>query len=267
MSLADNFKKAIGVLWIGPYSSSTKLAGGLGSQLHVTFNFPVERIEGTKIQDKLEEQQRVFEGDLSLIDDFLDGARELEKKGVRLITTNCGFMALYQEDIANAVRVPVLTSSLILVPLIYKMLKKEQKIGILTFTEKYLTEKHFNGVGWRSRDIPIVIGGVSEIESWNILLQKTKDGEPLWVNERQMETYLVDAARKLCEKDNGIAALVLECAGFPPYAKSIQKETALPVFDITTLITFIYNGIYRSEYPMGALCANESETLPLPPNN
>ncbi|MBW1612536.1 MAG: hypothetical protein JRJ57_00890 [Deltaproteobacteria bacterium] len=251
MLLDDNFEKAIGeaigVLMIGPYS--TKPKGVLGSQF--TFNFPVERIEGTKIQDKLEEQQRVFEGDLSLIDDFLDAARELERRGVRLITTNCGFMALYQEDIANSVRVPVVTSSLILVPLIYKMIKKEQKIGILTYTEKYLTEKHFNGVGWSSRDIPIVIGGVSEIESWNILPQKTKEGDPLWVNEGQMEIYLVDAARKLCEKDNGIAALVLECTGFPPYAKSIQKETGLPVFDITSLIAFIYNGICRSEYPIG----------------
>jgi aspartate/glutamate racemase len=247
MLLDENLYQPIGVLMIGPYS--TKPRGLLGSEL--TFNFPVERIEGTKIQDKFEEQKHVFEGDLNLVDDFITAARELEKRGVSLITTNCGFAALYQRNIANAVSVPVLTSSLILVPMIWGTLKKKQKVGILTFTEKYLSEEHFKAVGWSSKDIPIVLGGVSEIESWNIFLQKTKEGDNLWVNERKMEDSLVTAAKQLQVKDNTIAVLILECTGFSPYAKAIQKETGLPVFDITNLVSFIYHGINRESYPIG----------------
>ena len=243
MSAFKNSRNAIGILMVGHYS--TKPAGRLASQS--TFRFPVEIVEGTNIEDKLEEQQRVIEGDLSLVDDFIDAARTLEKKGVVLITSNCGFMSLYQGHIAGAVSVPVVTSSLIIVPLIHRLLKKDQKIAILTYSEKYLAEKHFEAVGWNSSNIPVVVGGMDGIESWDNLSQKTKDGRPC---TRQMELDLVNAARRLCQLDGRIGALVLECTAFPPYAKSIQKQIRLPVFDITTLVTFIYNGVCRRNYPL-----------------
>ncbi len=37
-------------------------------------------------------------------------AKEVEKEGVRAITTSCGFNAIFQEALANAVNIPVFTS-------------------------------------------------------------------------------------------------------------------------------------------------------------
>src|SRR5919198_842274 len=48
----------------------------------------------------------------------IQGARELERGGVRAITTNCGFLAMFQRELAAAVSVPVFTSTLMLVPLV-----------------------------------------------------------------------------------------------------------------------------------------------------
>src|ERR1043166_8242743 len=51
-----------------------------------------------------------------LLDDFLAAAAELVDHGAEAITTNCGFLSLFQQELAAHVRVPVATSALIQVP-------------------------------------------------------------------------------------------------------------------------------------------------------
>ena len=51
-----------------------------------------------------------------LLEDMIQLAKELEKEGVPAITTSCGFNAIFQEALANAVDIPVFTSSLLQVP-------------------------------------------------------------------------------------------------------------------------------------------------------
>ena len=58
----------------------------------------------------------VRRGAAGLLPDFVEGARSLEREGVGAVTTNCGFLVKYQAELTKSVRVPVLTSSLLLVP-------------------------------------------------------------------------------------------------------------------------------------------------------
>ena len=48
---------------------------------------------------------------------FVDAARELAALGACGITTNCGFLSLFQNELAAACQVPVLASSLMQVPM------------------------------------------------------------------------------------------------------------------------------------------------------
>src|ERR1051326_5343766 len=57
-----------------------------------------------------------------LLDAFLEGARELVDLGADGITTNCGFLSLFQDEIARHVGVPVATSSLMQAPMIARVL-------------------------------------------------------------------------------------------------------------------------------------------------
>ena len=127
-----------------------------------TFDFPVRRevVLGATF-DGLANG-----GDLRLTPHFIETAKKLERQGVRAIAGECGFMAIFQQEISAAVSVPVITSSLIQVPLVYRMLGKNQRVGVLTYNSKSLSEKHFNGVGWSSKDIPISVAGVEQKESW-----------------------------------------------------------------------------------------------------
>src|SRR5687767_10131591 len=61
--------------------------------------------------------------DAEIIAPWIQGARILEATGVRAITTSCGFTAIFQRELAQAVDVPVFASSLLLAPLIARMLR------------------------------------------------------------------------------------------------------------------------------------------------
>src|SRR5690242_5868536 len=83
-----------------------RIPGDLGNA--TTFPYPVlyHVVRGAS------PQRVVLEGDSTLLEPFMEGARALERGGVRAITTNCGFLAMFQRELAAAVRVPVFTSSL-----------------------------------------------------------------------------------------------------------------------------------------------------------
>src|SRR3954468_24275227 len=96
------------------------------------------------------------EPDPTLLAPFIEAAQDLEAHGVRAITTSCGFLAVFQRELAAAVSVPVLTSSLLQVPIVARLLRPDQKVAVLT-EQPHLTERHFQGVGWSARDVPVVL--------------------------------------------------------------------------------------------------------------
>ena len=88
----------------------------------------------------------VTERAAGLLDDFLAAARELVDLGADGITTNCGFLSIYQKDIARHVGVPVATSSLMQVPFIESVLPPGRKVGVLTVSAATLTADHLTAI-------------------------------------------------------------------------------------------------------------------------
>ena len=74
----------------------------------------------------------VVERDPSLLAPFIAAARELERDGASAITTSCGFLALFQRELAASVRVPLWTSSLLLVGEIEARLAPGRRVGIVS---------------------------------------------------------------------------------------------------------------------------------------
>ncbi|MGI6574878.1 MAG: hypothetical protein ACOX3A_03250 [bacterium] len=121
---------AIGILMLE--TKFPRIPGELGNA--TTWNFPVLY----KVVKGASPQRVVRENDPSLLEPFLEAARELEREGVRAITTSCGFLAMFQKEMAAAVNIPVFTSTLLMVPLVHKMLRPEQKVGIITVNSQTL---------------------------------------------------------------------------------------------------------------------------------
>ena len=74
----------------------------------------------------------VLQGRRGLLPDFVAAAQELVRWAPRRITTNCGFLSLFQSELAAAVGVPVATSSLMQVPWVQAMLPPGKRVGIVT---------------------------------------------------------------------------------------------------------------------------------------
>lgn len=177
------------------------------------------------------------------IDPFLEAARRLEREGVRAITGSCGFLALYQRELAEAVDIPVFASSLIQVPLVHNMLGRRTRVGVLTASGPNLTPEHFAAVG--AGDIPVGVQGMEDYREFReVILEGQRDD----MDTAKIETEILAAAKKLVRSHNDVGAIVLECTDMPPYAHTLQKATRLPVFDLTTLATMVHDAVLRLPY-------------------
>src|SRR5947208_16200002 len=115
-----------------------------------TFAFPVRyrTVRGAS------PRRVVVERDRALLAPFIEAARALEADGVAAIATSCGFLALFQRELAAAVAVPVWTSSLLLVAEIEAQLAGAARVGIVTADAASLSDAHLDAVG-ASADTPI----------------------------------------------------------------------------------------------------------------
>src|SRR4051795_11555775 len=86
---------------------------------------------------------------------FADAADELIRDGVYAITTTCGFLALYQQELTAHCSIPVATSALLQVPMVARVLPKGKRPGILTFSAESLTMHHLAAAGIDA-DTPVV---------------------------------------------------------------------------------------------------------------
>ena len=183
----------------------------------------------------------VREKDPALLEPFIKGAQELEKFGVKAITTNCGFLAQFQPEIANAVNIPFFSSSLMQIPMVYRMLRRDQKVGVLTVNSISLTPDLFKKVGVEG--IPLVVKGLeNEKEFTHVMLDNIIEMD---VDKARDEN--VKVAKELIKENPDVGAIVLECTNMPPYGKAIQEAIQLPVFDIFTLTDMIYNSLVKFE--------------------
>jgi Asp/Glu/hydantoin racemase len=173
-----------------------------------------------------------------LLPTFIEGARTLERDGVHVITTSCGFLARFQHDLASAVSVPVLTSALMLVPLVHRMLAPSRRVGILTFDAAALSDRELRGAGI-APDVPLAIAGMEPASEFQraILEDRTT------MDVESVRREHVEVATRLCATHADVGAIVLECTNMPPYSADIRRATGLPVFDIVQLVTLVHQAI------------------------
>jgi Asp/Glu/hydantoin racemase len=216
------------------------IPGNVGNA--TTYDFPVryKEIRGSSIERLLNER------DPSLLDPFIQGARELEAEGVGAITGACGFMALFQPQVAAAVNVPVFLSSLLQVPFIRSTLKPGQKIGVISANASVLTDDHFRNVGI-TPDIPLAVYGMEDQYEFRTSVLEEKGT----LDSARVEEEILGVADRMLRENPGLGAIVLECSDLPPYAHAVHMATGLPVFDFTTMIRYVHNALVPRTYERG----------------
>jgi Asp/Glu/hydantoin racemase len=171
-----------------------------------------------------------------LLDAFLAGARELVDMGADGITTNCGFLSLFQREIARHVGVPVATSSLMQAPMIARVLPAGRQVGILTVSARTLTAEHLTAAGVAA-DTPVV--GTDDGREFS---RAILGDEPV-LDVAAAERDIIEAGEALVRKHSQVGAVLLECTNMAPYASVLREHLGLPVFDIVSFITWFHTGL------------------------
>ncbi len=195
-----------------------------------SYDFPVRfcRVKGANIQTILEKPS------MAIMEKMIDEADNMAKEGIRAITTSCGFNAIFQKGLADALGVPVFTSSLLQVPFVHQILGRRSEIGVITAKKAALKEEHFRAVGI-TPDIPVKVFGMEENPEWNKIFIAPGEDVDLDV----IRTEVIGTAMKAVEKNPGIGAFIMECTDLPPFSQAIREATGRPVFDFITLVNYV----------------------------
>jgi len=203
-----------------------------------TFDFPLmyKVLEGTSVA-------QILSADPSLLDTLVEGAKELEKQGVRAIVGSCGYFGNYQREAAERLNVPVFLSSLLQIPIIRRALGPEQKVGVICGDAQALRASTLEACGV-IRDTDVVIYGAQDLPEFRDNILRCSGS----FNSAVIESQLVGLAGQLVEEHPEVGALLLECSDMPPYAWAIQNATGLPVFDYFSFINWVFTAMVRRPF-------------------
>jgi hypothetical protein len=180
---------------------------------------------------------------------ILRAARKLERMGCRAVTAECGYFSYFQKDVAGYIDVPAFMSSLLQVPLIQQVMGPDKQVGILCAKRRFLKDAHLINVGIDPRS-NIVIGGADEYDCrefdnlWDV--SSRPERPEAFYDKAQQE--VTRAAEAFVAANPGIGALMLECTGFQPFARAIQRILDIPVFSWGTLLDYAYSVTVHRDY-------------------
>lgn len=220
----------IGVLMLD--STFPRIIGDVGNAK--TWKYPVlykkvENATPTKVVLQLTKDD---------IQPFIDAAKELERAGVKAITTSCGFLALFQKELAEAVSIPVFTSALIMLPMISHMIGNK-KILVLTANSDTLTKRHIESVCGNIDNVNMDIIGTQGKPTFTHFTVQNWNSVDLYECEKDILETIEDAM-----KTEEYGAILFECTNMPPYSDIVREKFKLPVFDFVSLMNFVHMSVF-----------------------
>lgn len=229
-----SYGEAIGILLIENYVPY--IPGDVANA--TTYGYPVrfQRIEGVT-------HRHLFSHDLSVKEKVFQAAVGLKNEGVRAITGDCGFLALFQEEMKESLQMPVFLSSLLQLAFIGKIIPDKGKIGIITANAPALTDPLLEAAGAPARS-RLTIRGLEGAEAF----RKAVFDESGTLDEELVESEVVDTARAMVRENHDVGAILLECSLLPPYAAAVSAGTGLPVFDYVSMIDYVHSAVVKKKY-------------------
>ncbi len=229
-----SYGEAIGIILLENYAPF--IPGDVANA--TTYDFPVrfQRVENFSVE-------RIFRHDMSLLDPVLEAGRALVREGVRAVTGDCGFMVIYQDELAARLEVPVFMSSLLQIPFLRRLIGPEEKIGVITANSESLDELVLQKSGVES-SAPLLIKGLEGKEHFVSAVIK----EQGVLDSQKIEQEVVSVAKEMTAQDPQVKIMLLECSMLPPYAAAVQEAVGLPVFDFVTMINYMFSAVVRQRY-------------------
>ena len=195
-----------------------------------SYRYPVrlKPVRGANVHTVLENPSR------EVLAQMIADAQAMAADGIAAITTSCGFNAIFQEELASALSIPVFTSSLLQVPMVQRMVGPQAEVCIITANAGALRPEHLSAAGI-TRTTGLHIVGLEQCTEWRRMFAQPETDVDLALIEQEIQSTCLEA----CAAHPAVRAFVLECTDLPPFSKSIRQQTGLPVFDFITMINYL----------------------------
>lgn len=157
-------------------------------------------------------------------------AQCLQSRGAQAIATSCGFLGVMQETLVASVGVPVMTSALLHLAWLHKVLPQTLRVGVLTFDKDALGKAHFMNL-WRD---DVVVAGLDPGGEL-----RTAIGNDLsTLDTAKAEREVLSLQADLLGRYPDIGAIILECTNLVPYKHAMRADSNTPIYDVTDLIAW-----------------------------
>lgn len=156
-------------------------------------------------------------------------AQNMEAQGCNLITTSCGFLGPVQSHVQQHLKIPFVSTSLLVLPFLRTVYPNPSDIGVLTFDSRALRPHHF--VGHDIEGIQI-IGLETETELYRVI--STDEAS---LDLKRAEREVISLVQDLIA-EHQVKCIVFECTNLSPYKDAVRRETGVAVFDLVDLVNF-----------------------------
>ena len=195
-----------------------------------SYRYPVRLnpVRGANVHTVLENPSR------DVLAQMIADAQAMAADGIAAITTSCGFNAIFQEELASALSIPVFTSSLLQVPMVQRMVGPQAEVCIVTANASALRPEHLSAAGIE-RTTGLQLVGLEQCTEWRRMFTEPEQDIDLALIEKEILSTCL-AARSA---HPAVRAFVLECTDLPPFSAAIRQQTRLPVFDFITMANYL----------------------------
>ncbi len=162
-----------------------------------------------------------------LFEGFARAGNALIKHGASVITTSCGFLHSVQAELAASLSVPVVASSLLVLPTLQKLAGETQHAGVLTFDERALDTRAICEQGG-VYPTPHIVGIAPDSHFADVIHERSPPDVSLL--EQDVETAAIRLAAQRP------AFVILECTNLAPWRAVVERVCKVPVVDLVDVV-------------------------------
>lgn len=177
----------------------------------------------------------------------IDAALDLQSDGVSFVAADCGLFSIFQQQIASALSIPFIGSSLSLIPHLCSFFGPALDVGVITGHAGMLSERHLRAAGADPARV-VAFGMECSREFTRVVIERgeTLDGESLAHDVESAARSLAERARA---SGRTLGAVVIECTNLVAYREQVQRGAGAPVYDLVSLIDFFAEGFAARRFP------------------
>ncbi len=173
----------------------------------------------------------------------VETAKALEAQGVRALSSDCGIMLQFQDEVRRAVKIPVALSSLLQLPMMAATIAADRPIAILTADSSNLTEAFLTRAGLKVAN-PLIIRGLQDQPEFKSAVFDEKGT----IDAALVEKEVVGVVREIQKAHPNLGGIFLECSMLPPYAHAVQAAAGVPVYDFITMMNHLHAATHQRVY-------------------